>query len=310
MIQNQTGEVTVEKTIPASEGPIKYAAELQEKIQRHTVPVFFFRDDEQSQHPFDRGSGTLVKLKDYFYILTAGHCANLNFSEIAVGIRKERHRFMLKPVARGWVHDTTQGDFGYFQIEPDKAAQMGAAMRVFLGEKSIEVVSARELRERADFMIVSGYPGKVTEQGAALVVYSTNLASTGNAPESSLDPSGPTAQNIDLWIPVDGNVDTLSENAWPTDVPDLGGASGGAIWRMGFPTDGTAWDPSTMRLVGTHCGENKTPATLPDGSAHRFARASLLGNHLTLIARDNPDLREYITTTWPAVAEYRGAIAP
>ena len=70
-----------------------------------------------------------------------------------------------------------------------------------------------------------------------------------------------------------------------------------------------AWQASDVKLIGTHVGMSPQVTETEDGLRHRFSRVSLVGNHLALIAKDYPALRQHIIDTWPSVDSY-GADLP
>ncbi|WCM23171.1 hypothetical protein NDK50_35050 [Paraburkholderia bryophila] len=142
--------------ISAQDGQIPRGLELQERLQYFTVPILRFRGT--APYPDFAGSGVLLKMADVCFVLTAGHCVQGDFERTALGVRNRAHRFEFKPVTKNFINTETRGDFGYFQVSSDQAATIEAGNRVFLSERSVEVLSAEEHEALGDFYALGGYP--------------------------------------------------------------------------------------------------------------------------------------------------------
>ena len=283
----------------------KQAKELQQRLVLHTVPLYFFQGSTRDGRCSSSGSGVLIKLASRYFILTAGHCvleAGLASSNaIAVGIKAGPHRFEPNLERRG--NSMAVGiDVGYFEVPPIDAATIeSSGSRVFLSENSLYVASGDELQTQNDWMVISGYPsaireGDSTNPGSKLLLYSTTIAGTGDAPASILEPKA-GRDELDLWIPEDGNIDTLSVSQQTATVPELRGSSGGGCWKAGVRPHPETWDVSRLCLVGIHTGSGVR--TQIGTETHSFAREHLLAHFLRLIACDYPDLRSHIAKKWP-----------
>lgn len=291
--------------VTAKEGPIAHGPELQSRLQPFTVPILRCRPG--ATFPDEVGSGVLLKIGDQRFVVTAGHCVAGNFDRIFLGVRDYKHRFELQPLRQNYVVNEPRGDFGYYQIAPKQAIDIEAGNRAFLSERSVEVLSAAEHAAAGDFHALAGYPSAMYERkgeaaGSSLLVYSTTMAGAPFAPKSTLEPGPATRHEIHLWIPSDGNVDTLADEPKPVTLCDFPGASGGGWWATHL--NEPDWLPTKVKLIGTHVGSSKQATVGEDGMRHKFSRVSLIGNHLALIAHDFPELREHILTTWPAVAGF------
>ncbi|WP_133118119.1 hypothetical protein [Burkholderia ubonensis] len=289
--------------IYAQDGPIAHGPELQGRLQPFTVPFFRFKN---APEPEDCGSGVLVKIGGFFFVLTAGHCVSGTFASIALGVRDYPHRFKFEPLRSGYICSGGR-DFGYYEVSKDTVSSIEAGNRIFLSERSIEVLSASEHEAKRDFLALAGYPLQLMQNpgggtGAALLVYSTTMAGGEHAPASNLTLAVRGAHlEIHVWIPQQDNVHTLANDPTPVTLCTFRGASGGGWWstHMNRP----AWKSTDVKLIGTHVGSGNEIET-QDGLRHRFSRVSLVGNHLALIARDYPALRNHINTTWPTVEQY------
>lgn len=288
------------------------ANELQQTLVLHTVPLYFFRGSTRDGRCSSSGSGVLVKLGGRYFILTAGHCVReagaASTDAIVLGMKMGAHRFEPNLQSRG--DSLAQGiDVGYFEVPPaDGAIIESSGTRVFLSENSLCIASGDDLHEQNDWMVISGYPSamingdKSRNPGARMLVYSTTIAGTGEAPESRLNPKA-GRDEVDLWIPQKGNVDTLSEAQQTMTVPELRGSSGGGCWKAGVrPHQDKPWDVRSIRLVGIHTGSCDSMQI--GAETHTFAREHLLAHFLRLIAHDYPDLSPHISEKWPDLDLY------
>ncbi|WP_313818869.1 hypothetical protein [Cupriavidus sp.] len=305
-------EETPANLIRAQDAPILHAQALQDRLQPFTVPIFRFR--RNVPEPVDSGSGVLLNIGEFYFVLTAGHCVTGDFDSLTLGVRNHPHRFSFEPANRNYVCIWERGDFGYFQVSPDSVGTIAAGNRVFLTERSVEVLSVSEHEASRDFLALAGYPLNFMANtddgtGARLLVYSTTMAGGQHAPASTLVVAGgENRREIHAWIPQQDNVDTLADDRPPVaSFPRLHGASGGGWWSTHM--NRAAWQASDVKLIGTHVGMSPQVTETEDGLRHRFSRVSLVGNHLALIARDYPALRQHILDTWPSVGSY-GADLP
>jgi hypothetical protein len=78
-----------------------------------------------------------------------------------------------------------------------------------------------------------------------------------------------------------------------TNLPPLGGASGGGYWWIEPWEEGSPLPEDHYKLVAIHTNSFRDP-----GTDERSARGYLIENHLRLIAENVPDLREFIYETW------------
>jgi hypothetical protein len=279
------------------------ANELQQRLVLHTIPLYFFRGSTDGGRCSSSGSGVLVKLGGRYFILTAGHCVReagaASTDAIVLGMKMGAHRF--EPNLHGRGDSLARGiDVGYFEVPSADAATIESlGSRVFLSENSLCVASGD---------VMSGYPSAIIDgdksrnPGAKMLVYSTTIAGTGDAPESRLEPKA-GRDELDLWIPQKGNVDTLNEAQQTVTVPELRGSSGGGCWKAGVrPHQDQPWDVRRIRLVGIHTGSCDSMQI--GAETHTFAREHLLAHFLRLIAHDYPDLRSHILEKSPDVDLY------
>lgn len=289
---------------------IRRAGELQSKLALHTVPVAFLKGRAEAGNVSEAGTGLLLRLVDRYFILTAGHCVKgwQSADHLAVHVTARRGRFTPCVVNSGFRYGPAQDgdDYGFWELAAFDASTIQANARTFLSEASVEVLTAEDLRERNEWMVLSGYPDAFTTKARGsrtfrLLQYSTLVAGSGSAPRSTLKAAANPTDFADLWVPRTSNVDALAEEPREIDVPALGGASGGGCWysRARELGDG-GWEPSKMKLVGIHTGACKVEESA-EGMDPVFTREALIANHLRLIAREYADLREHIGTRWPGL---------
>lgn len=283
---------------------LRESAKLQERLSFHMVPLYFFRDNAERGNLLSTGSGVLLRLKDRYFILSAGHCVrDAQYGDTAIGIRTSKHRFAPTFVGFSYRKDASN-DYGFWEVSRLDAGIIRAGSRVFLSEHSIEVLTSEELRLKNDWMVLSGYPGAITvgdpqeAPSARLLAYSTIISGLDPAPTSRLYPPPTSDYEIDLWVPAVGNIDSLAEEPTRVDVPVLRGASGGGCWRSGVWESPETWTPNKLRLVGVHSGSCDR-IEVEDGTEHVFAREYLIANHLRLIAQEDSDMHDFVCERWP-----------
>ena len=110
------------------------------------------------------------------------------------------------------------------------------------------------------------------------------------------------AELLDIWIPEDGNIDTLTGNYEQVDVPQLSGASGGGVWKSNARPNPEQWTVEKMVLAGLHTGSVRRWKI--GDTEHIFCREILIGHALQQIALDFPDVQERMHHEWPDLRAY------
>ena len=284
--------------------------ELRDHLGLFTVPLLIFVGRPSPETFLDAGSGTLVKLGGRYFALTAGHVA----ARIAPGVEVEmpvqvtRHSFPLAELKANSVVDTNRGlDIGYIEIPAAKARAAEALSKCFASERRLAVASGAEVRRRAAWHIVSGYPAayhRFKEGGAGLrhLYLVSTLAGTGDAPSSVLA-RWRGIQSFDLWVSEDSMVE-LTGDLGRVSLPVLRGMSGGGCWEGGVRSGDADWEPGRMKLSAVHVGSSAVEIEI-GGDLHRFAREVAVGQPLRLSADDYPDLRDVILGRWPQLRLWR-----
>lgn len=296
-----------ESTTKSGHVPEHDAAGLLAAVRMFTVPLFFFKGEAQVENYQCNGTAVLVKIRERFFALTAGHCIEEGRDgEIVMGVVEGRHTF--KPTLARHARRGPRGsdrDFGFWEVPGPDAKTIQSMSRVFLAESRIEVLAAGDVAAKRDEMILAGYPKArlavdALGRGAGLLAYNTCIAGVGGAPASTIARSYEEQQVIDLWVPKLGNQQTTPQ-VGPTTVPLLSGASGGGCWFAMGPI-GPNWDPAKIRLAAIHAGSCEEVEV--SGEKHVFTREILVGHHLRLIAEETPDLKEYMFEKWPQLAAF------
>jgi hypothetical protein len=284
---------------------------LLEFITPYTVPIIFFAQDAKRETLSDLdvddvATGILIEIGGQHFIATAGHCVRkyrrtkLN----AFGVSTNPHCYIPEKWPNEFVDDDSTGeDYGYIHIPSTEVSNFTSGKCVFAGMNRIQPMTSEEIRAKNDWMIISGYPFLIQEQredrfGARLLMYPTTLSATGEAPPSTL-PVRNCIEHADLWVPRNTAV-MPAEDYESTEVPLLGGASGGGCWLAGVRNSSSPWVVSNLRLVGTHAISTKDIMV-----THKFAREISIGHHLRLIADKMPVVRKHILDRWPFLGDSR-----
>jgi hypothetical protein len=278
---------------------------LDQQLAFYTVPLFIF-DGEPSEESYQAsGSGVLVRLWGYTFIFTAGHCIVDEPRVYGIGIiRGTPHQFTPKVHrSRRYVANSAV-DFGYLQLNSEDAATIEARDRVFASPNRLHVASADELKAEDDWMLVSGFPGTLATPvpNGRLVQqlhFATTIAGSGIAPSSPLGDPPTGMEVIDLWVPMEGLINTTSGGFEEVSMPMLSGVSGGGCWKGGVRPDGADWSPTRLKLAGVHIGSSNEVDI--EGKKHRFTREVSIKHHLRLVYEDVPALREHIASEWPDI---------
>ena len=252
------------------------------------------------------GSGVLVKIGERLFIITAGHCAEECRRAYAtvVAVSTARHSMDLEAIRIGAAYDKgTERDFGYIELSPILESTLDLQRHYFLRPASIMVAPPDDLAVR-DWMVLAGFPVERRRLGGTPrfqcghTFVMTVVAGQGRTIACPKEASAPEIRFIDLFGRA-GTEERAVGPDLPVTAPSLSGVSGGSCWRS-FESDyRDAWRPSDMRLIGIHAG------TIPGEEPNTyFAREILIGHHLALIAREYPDVRDFILERWPSVADY------
>ena len=291
---------------------LREGRELDEWLKRYTVPLFFFKGEIEGRNLSGNGSGVLVKIGKSRFILTAGHCVRdwINASRVVVGIASHNHVFSPRILCRDYRFVEKCEDYGFVEIHPEDAGQIEACSKVFMAPTRIEIQLADELIKRDDWLVVSGYPRALVEpvgnmnDPAGHGVRLLHVVSTvfgGETCPADLAPIPPACDvAVDVWIPEDGNLDTMSGNFEEIRLPQLAGMSGAGCWLSGVRPTPENWVPDKMKLVAIHCGT--FPELFSSGEENRLMREVLVANHLRLIVENLPYLREEIFSNWPTLS--------
>lgn len=249
------------------------------------------------------GSGVFVAIDKRRFMLTAGHCVR--------DARNERVTVTYPGVPRETTWDLRRGfiardpvDAGYFELQIPEWQTLQAEGKVFASHRRILVEPASTLSDDDDY-VVAGFPESMSMIADGQHVRRFHVVATSVAGRRGSAASAPRtvgAEVLDLAIDRRNlTFDLLSPDRGPAAVPELSGSSGGPCWKALVRPDPSHWSVGGMKLVGTYVGRIRVDET-PD--RWWFARSVLVGHHLRLIARDYPDLADFIFSTWPPLASW------
>lgn len=252
------------------------------------------------------GSGVFVALGARRFILTAGHCVKESGHEAVVITYSQFPRTTAYDLRRG--ADVSEGlDAGYFELSIPEWRTLESEGKVFMNHGRL-LVDRGDAFVDDDHYVLAGFPsalGETPHPGAYLRKFhfvATSVAGRRNS-APSLFPRAAGVESLDLAV--DGRhmtADLLSAEPREVQLPDLRGASGGPCWKGGVPqNDPATWRAQDMRVIGTHVART---VSYDDTERWMFARTILIGHHLRLIARDYPDMSDFIFSTWPVLATW------
>jgi len=269
----------------------KMGNEIDKHVSNYTVPIVFFDGDLCKETFRGNGSGILVRIKNKYFILTAGHCIHDSngLNKILI-IDDKPHRFKPEIIKSNYIFNKISGmDWGYFEITKHDADTILSKKKVFLNYENILITNKETLRKENDWLIINGYPGALVNSldthtnFQALFVIST-LAGVGCAPESILEQND---FSFDIWTPKEGNVDVTTDKYNDAVMEKLSGSSGGGCWKADVRPYPEKWSLSKLKLIGIYIGSCEK---IIENENHLFYRSILISNHLKMIADDYPEL--------------------
>lgn len=279
----------------------------------HTAPILFCRTGNP-RDVIGVASGVPCRLFGRFFLLTAGHVLG-GLDEtvrllIGTPIPPDADKvFGERPLAvdvPSWgLTVTSDGvDAGFLELVPKDVETEMRLFRHSVAESHISLATDEDWQ--SSVVTLSGHPSTTKSDASApsvqLLCYTTGVAGVGGGPEvpEALDLK-PDDRNVVLWIQERQNVSPDRANPYSDKeivdlAPLLGGMSGGGYWL-------TQVDDTEPVLVGTHASSTPSAYLIGD-DAYRFARGTLLGTHLALVAYHHPDLAEPLVEQWPQLKDY------
>jgi hypothetical protein len=215
--------------IPGEETPV----ELMKEFPSRSVTMVGLRHDREPRHC---GSGTLVRLEDQHYLLTAAHCAHAlaKCEEIGLPIRRDKHPFILPvidPIYIGQPESEEWGpDLAFLSIPSVKASHLLSYTNYLfydLGRYKDEMLEGEPEVENA-LWVVTGAPACISNLEDPKNLVFTKMTYAGGV----MPPI--TRGNFD-YIEIRA---ALELEAVPSNFK---GMSGGGLWhtKVGRKKDGT-----------------------------------------------------------------------
>lgn len=281
-------------------------SELSEFTRRSCVAVV--GDHEPGQRASWSGTGVLVQLADSEFMLTAGHCVKDAGSEpVIVALLQDPRIIRFEWPSRGYIYNDDGFDFGFFEI-PVYDRKTLETKKVFIGPDRIQVANTQDLVSD-DHFVISGFPRVLSQEPESGVemfqhhVVATSCSGHRKAPLSKV-PVPARLQLLDLAYDESApRSDMMNPTGIIPDHLDLRGASGGACWKGCVVPDPEGWSVDRMKLVGIHTARAMADVEA-DGTQYVFARETLVGHHLALIARECPSVAAFIYERWPALRDW------
>lgn len=299
--------------MPSDKGLMRAIVATHAWAKAHTAPILFCR----AGNPRDVigvASGVPCRLFGRFFLLTAGHVlGGLDESVrllIGTPIPADADRvFGERPLAvdvPSWgLTVTSDGvDAGFLELVPKDADTETRLFGHSVAESHIALAVESDFEHAV--VTLSGHPSTTKADTSSptvqLLCYTTGVAGKGGGPAvpESLG-IAPDERNVVLWIQERDatraqTYDPYREERRVDLAPLLGGMSGGGYWL-------TRQGDDEPLLVGTHA--SSTPSSYLIGTdVYRFARGTLLGTHLALVAYHHPELAEHLVERWPALRRH------
>jgi hypothetical protein len=248
----------------------------------YSARLAFCRD---KNNPRDHipASGVFLELGGHYFLLTAGHVAQLaqKYGDPYVSVAKYWHSFRPKVVLSRFELRGSE-DKGFLELAPSDANMIESRDKIFASSARILSVSSTNLGEEDLFVFLFGFPAYYAQEfNKSILIISKIL---GQERPSRL-PKADHDNYIDLRIDRD-KMDWTDGNLFKRQPPGkLGGASGSGIWAIVL--DG--FSPENIRLIGIatyHSHEKWAEGDLNLG----FVRATRICKILDLIRDAYPQL--------------------
>ncbi|XZE36527.1 hypothetical protein SH501x_002106 [Pirellulaceae bacterium SH501] len=258
-----------------------------ERFIRSTVTLFDTKDN------FEVGSGSLIRIVNRFFIITAGHIIKKDADKrIWAATRKERCNLEGLPTYLAY-NMSVHPDVGYLEIDPQSATDYFFDSD-FLGLSDLMLVGPG--RENHLINVVGSPAQRVTKQAtndqstdllAGVQFFQTTPLEVSRWPNVFLQ--YPLDEAIDFLIEYPDNDEMTKSGFPPINLPDPFGLSGGGVWDMGM-NEGKVWGPSSSRLVAIQSSWWRKL---------RILRAVQIKEWLKLVVEDYSDIREAVFDQFP-----------
>ena len=249
---------------------------MREHLDTRIVPILLKKGNEIR----DIGSGTCLRVRNKFFVITAGHV----IEEVASNRRTMSLVGSGTPgpeitVVRriGYTWDESSGvDVGYIELLGGKLTDLG---KEFISVDDLEP-NINHLQN--DAISVWGYPAEFVRreqisERTALIVRPMHVQTLTIAPDDW--PSGKKREvHILLKYPQEGE----DRSGNPTPIPDAPGISGGSMWALGARNK-DIWAPEKARMIGIQCSWHRR---------RRYLVGMQIQHCISKLVQDYPDLEE------------------
>lgn len=237
---------------------------MHDRISSATVPIYS-RTSANNADPIVEGTGTLLRIGSYYFLMTAAHVADesLNYGR-ALCIRRPSDRMEFLCVGRGMMCWTTSGavpdrfDIAAIELTP-QFIEVLEARHTFLSLMDIDPTD--QLSGQPSAYVISGYPTELSGPGP--LVFTTNGLLFGGirfvGDPATLEDFSPDTHVAVAW----DDTGMTDGDGMVRQLPEAAGLSGGGLWR----TLERGEDPATLqatsaRLVGIVRRWEREPAVI------------------------------------------------
>jgi hypothetical protein len=228
-----------------------------------------------------KGTGVFIRLRERFFILTAGHCVKdlqRDAEKRTLGLGLLGPRTGIGPTIIRTEYDCDgERDVGVLELSAVDAKRIRTATsNYFLRMDELAIGHVADVAPHDDAYVVAGYPGSLYEdyRNGRWVIQSGGLALLAS-PRFPGESSGDT-RYIELPYSDRGGTNVMSREHETISPIDLAGCSGGGCWSLGSSMD--PWFTDRMRLIGIHVGRDQR-------HGEPRLREVLVGHHLALIGK-------------------------
>ncbi len=289
----------------------RYGRCIQQYLMPRTVPIMIYDGEAGPHPPQSQGTGVLVRLRNRYFALTAGHCVEdciPKGRKVYVGISSAPHRFCPTIARRNYVV-APKGtvDFGYIEFHSTDAITMEAKYSVFSGESRIDIRPPANAGEGDEWVIVAGYPyeeAKNTSQYLAMrfMIALTQVAREDEPPAAAVTQLLDGFSAVDLLLPPGNMVSPMPGQFQQAEPTSFSGVSGGGCWSLDVSADPDEWSINDKpRLCAIHTGTS-TPV---EEEEYAILRQVPVVYHLRMIAHDYPDLTADLEKQWPEIGDVK-----
>lgn len=214
---------------------------LEQFLVRRSVPIFV----ELDGRALSRGTGTLFRVHDRSFLITASHVFDDGIDPNAIAMPTDPISGSIVTLGPATIFRPAEANIDVAAVElkcEETIARLSANWH-FLGIENLANKYAS-----AEHYVMCGYPKQMTTSSIDNVVarpvtfFSHTLA---NIPEAA---KRPIVSDLDLFL--EYGRDAVAISGTDVDTPDLEGVSGASVWSLSTrPTQDPVWTPENRLLL-------------------------------------------------------------